>query len=158
MLAQSRGRGGRGTGGRCAALLAALAATSLLAGCGGGNKTPTKASFVTKANAICASLEQQLKELSNVRVQGGFEAKLEEGADTVAKSVAELRKIPLPPHETVPREWLHYRELAAQAAKRLISVAPTSPLRRVASEEEANAKQRANAVARSYGLTDCLST
>jgi hypothetical protein len=158
MLAQSRGLEGRGIAGPCAGLLAALAVAWLIAGCGGGHKSPTKASFVAKANAICSSLEQQLKELGGVRVQGGFEAKLEEGANTVAKSVAELRKIPLPPHETVPREWLRYRELAAAAAKRLISVAPTSPLRRVASEEEFKAKQRAAAVARSYGLTDCLST
>ena len=157
MLEQLRGLGWRGTAGPWAGLLAALAAMSLLAGCG-GHKAPTKAAFVAKANAICRSLEQQLKELGGVRVEGGFEAKLEEGAKTLGRSVAEVRKIPLPPHEAVPREWLHYRELAAAAAKRIVEVAPTSPLRRVASEEELKAKQHANTLARSYGLTDCLTT
>jgi hypothetical protein len=157
MLAQLRGLGGRPTAGASAPLLATLAAMWLLAGCG-GHKAPAKASFVAKANAICSSLEQQLKAITSVRVEGGFEAKLEEGANTVEQSVAELRKIPLPPHETVPREWLHYRELAAAAATRLIGTAPTSPLRRVAAEEESKAKQQANTLARAYGLTDCLTT
>jgi hypothetical protein len=137
--------------------LSALAAILLLTGCG-GNKAPTKASFVAKADAVCSSLEQQLKDIGTVRLQGGFEAKLEEGAQAVAQSVTELRKIPLPPHEAIPREWLRQRELAAAAAKRLVDTAPTSPLRRVAAEEEAQAKQQGRKLARSYGLTDCLTT
>jgi hypothetical protein len=157
MLAQLRGLRRRPTAGASAPLLAALAAMWLLAGCG-GHKAATKASFVAKANAICSSLEQQLKAIGSVRVEGGFEAKLEEGANTVKQSVAELRKIPLPPHETVPREWLHYRELAAAAAKRVSNAAPSSPQRRAASEEESTASKRATALARSYGLTDCLTT
>jgi hypothetical protein len=147
----------RSSGGPCAGALAALAAIWLLTGCG-GHTGPTKAAFVAKANAICRSLEQQLKEAGGVRVEGGFEAKLEEGAKTVAQSVAELRKIPLPPHEAVPREWLHFREQAAAAAKRVSDSAPSSGQRRAASEEEAKAKQSGSNVARSYGLTDCLNT
>lgn len=157
MLAQLRGPRGRPTAGASALLLAALAAMWLLAGCG-GHTAATKASFVAKANAICSSLEQQLKAISSVRVEGGFEAKLEEGAKTVEQSVAELRKIPPPPHEAVPREWLHYRELAAAAAKRVSDAAPASPQRRAAGEEELKAKQQAKTLARSYGLTDCLTS
>jgi hypothetical protein len=158
MLADWRGLRRRDSAAARAPLLAAVAAAGVLAGCGGGHKTATKSSFVAKANAVCAKLQQELREISGVRLQGGFEAKLEEGAKTVERSVAELRKIPLPPHEAVPREWLHYRELSAAAAKRLIEAAPTSPVRRRANEEEFQAKQLAYKLARPYGLTDCLTT
>jgi len=147
----------RGRSTPCAGALAALAAIWLLTGCG-GHAGPTKADFVAKASAICRSVEQQLKDVGSVPVEGGFEAKLEEGAKALAQSVAELRKIPLPPHEAVPREWLRFREQAAAAAKRVSDAAPSSGQRRAASEEEFKAKQSGSNVARSYGLTDCLNT
>jgi hypothetical protein len=141
-------RGSQRTG-PAAALLAAIA----LAGCGSGQAT--KASFVSKANSVCSALQEELRGVN--ATQGQVEAKLEEGVKVLQKYTDKLRKIPLPAHESVPREWLHYRELVAANAQRVVQVGPSNPIRKIAAEEEFKARQRAIELARSYGLTDCTS-
>jgi ribosomal protein L20A (L18A) len=137
------------------ALPAVLAAAGLLlAGCGGSRK-PTKAQYVAKANKECAALARSLNSIGS-RQGATFQQALVESVRAKEQANKSLHAIKLPADSGVPSQWLHYRDLALTAAQELLSTRPRSAKRRTLGAQYGAATDKAEAIARSYGLTACV--
>ena len=135
-------------------LPAVLAAAGLLlAGCGGSGK-PTKAQYVAKANAECAALARSLNTIGGR--QATFQQALVESVRAKEQANKRLHAIELPADSGVPSQWLHSRDLAVTAASALLNTRPRSAQRRTLGAQYAAATEKAEGIARSYGLTACV--
>jgi hypothetical protein len=135
-------------------LLALLAAAgALLAGCGGGGK-PTKAQYLAKANKECTALSAVLNAIGSRQVT--FQEALVESVKAKQQASERLHKIKLPANSRVASEWLHNRDLALTAAQGLVDTRPRSVQRRTLNKQFFAATDRAERIARSYGLTACV--
>jgi hypothetical protein len=125
----------------------------LLAGCGGSGK-PSKAQYLAKASKECAALAAELNAIG-VKV-GTFQEALVESVKAKEQGSERLHAIKLPADSGVPRQWLHYRDLALTAAREVVNTRPRSARRRTLNTQYYAATGRAERIARSYGLTACV--
>jgi hypothetical protein len=152
----------RGAARVCAPGAAALAALAVAAlpGCGGSSGPPTKAQYIARANAICRAEQQSLVLLSQSS-GSGLQAKLDEANRVRAQTTAKLAALKKPASDAVLSEWLRAR-VAALSFVRKITLKITEgkaetlgPAGKAANSGFIREMNRAAALARSYGLTDC---
>jgi hypothetical protein len=137
--------------------VAALIAIGVVTACGSSSSTAggtsTKAQYVARANAVCRDLNKSLKSVgenaSSIKVKVGQANQAREQAN------AKLRAIPMPAPATIPSEWLHFRETALLAVKKIPKAKPRSQESRAASLAYIKATEKAGALAKAYGLVAC---
>jgi hypothetical protein len=136
------------------AILAAVTAIGVVAGCG-SNSRPTKAAYNTRANRVCESLNQKMHAIAE-RPFGNLSAELKEVLKVKEQANTQLRAIRMPAADAVPSEWLRYRELAIGALKNIVRAKPRSPGARIANRAYVKANAKAEEIARAYGVTACV--
>ena len=85
-----------------------------------------------------------------------FQQALAESVKAKEQASKRLRAIELPADSGVPSQWLHYRDLALTAAQGLVNTRPRSAQRRTLGAQYSAATEKAEGIARSYGLTACV--
>jgi hypothetical protein len=144
---------------RAASWAGALVAVLVVAGCGGSSSTsgaPTKAQYIARVSAVCSALTHRADAISEAA--HNFEAAVREVVTAYEHADAQLRAIPRPASDTVPSEWLHWRETGTAAMRRAIDAKAYSHERTVASSEEFKAREKARILAKGYGLAACVNT
>ena len=119
-----------------------------------GKSEPTKAQFISRANAVCADEEKRVKRLAEER--NTPDELVRESFRVHEAFNAKLRAIPVPPKEKVPREWLHARETAIAASKKILVTKPHSHENDAANKAYSQGEKRAVQLALSYGLRKCI--
>lgn len=133
-----------------------MAVTGCGSSSGNTSSAPTKAQYIARVNAVCSELEHRADTISEGA--HNFEAAVREVVDAYEHADAKLREIPLPASDTVPSEWLHWRETQTAAMRRAIDAKAYSHERTVASSDEFKAKEKAGTLAKTYGLAACVRT
>jgi hypothetical protein len=138
-----------------ATLMLAGVAVVAVAGC--GKSKPTKSQYLSRANAICAEENRDLKRLAE-RGRQITRQELINGTIRIRTSAnVRLRKIAVPTNETKPAEWLHQRETAIEEMKKIFfTTKPRSAEKRAAGVAYNNAVSAALRIAVPYGLTSCI--
>jgi hypothetical protein len=139
------------------ASLATASLVALMCGCGssGSSKSIPKSEYISRANAVCSSLQTALRSIGG-NTQA-FRPKVVEAIRAREHANAQLRAIPLPASKTIILEWLQERERIPVATKKANAAKPRSTANEIANAEEAAALDKARALALSYGLTSCYS-
>jgi hypothetical protein len=133
-------------------LALAVLTVAVIAGC--GKSQPTKAQYVARANKLCAAENKTLKAFAEMRktpeelINGSF--RIREHAN------AQLRAIRIPPKEKVPAEWLHLRESAIRAARKIFKTKPHTPQNKAANAAYNQLEGAAVKIALNYGLGECF--
>jgi len=138
----------------CAAALAALAVVALV-GCGSSGR-PTKAQYIARANALCRAEHQRLISIA-LSPASSLQAEADEVNRVRAQTNQKLAALKKPVSGGVLSDWLKARAAALSFARKVIfgKTKRADPARRAAERGYTRETDRAFALARSYGLTDC---
>ncbi len=144
-------RGARAAGRTLALCTAALSLA--LAGCGGGSSAPTKAQYLSKVNALCASEQQQLTQAALERVK--LAVALDHDVAIRERVLGEIEAVKKPSSEAITPEWLALRRKALALAKRISVLGLGSRAARPLNLEYVLVNNKALRIANEYGLTSC---
>jgi hypothetical protein len=145
----------------------ALAAAVLLAGCGGGHKSPSRAQFIARADRICADTNAQYPAIERTlkSVLGTSSPDLQAGADALVRArrlgergLARLRAL-LVPHGDEARissMWAAVEDEVAAIGRLANGVRRNDPkLATPAQTDILTAAQRYKDIASGYGFREC---
>jgi hypothetical protein len=133
--------------------LTVLAAAVALAGCGGSSET-TKADYIKKVNALCASEKAAMDAIAVAKVK--LTVTLDESNRERERANSLIAAVKLPKKEPISSEWLAARQAALKAAKADSAAGFGTKAARGPEREYFAANSRAERLARAYGLTKCV--
>jgi len=131
----------------------AAAALLALAGCGGGSSTPTKAQYVAKVNALCATEQQQLTQIALEHVK--LSVTLDHANGVREQALMQIEAVKKPSSEAISPEWLQLRRRALELSKKVAAAGPGSSAARPLDREYVVVTNKARALGLAYGLTSC---
>jgi hypothetical protein len=136
-------------------LAPALASLALvgLAGCGGGSSAPTKAQYIVKVNAICATEQQQLTQVALAKVK--LLTAIAESVRVREAALLKIEAVKSPSGEAISPEWVAQRRRALAATKKISAANLRSAEARELNRAFVASYNSALRLARSYGLTSC---
>jgi hypothetical protein len=137
-----------------AGLAGAVLLVAALAGCGGSSAT-TKAQWITKVNAICATEYEELFRVA--QSQASYNTRVDEANATRERADAKLVTVKAPKSEAITPEWLLLRQRALVAGKRFAAAKQGSREQEALDVEIAELNNHALQIAKAYGLTECKS-
>jgi hypothetical protein len=133
-------------------LVLACALPALAAGCGGSGGT-TKAGYVAKVNALCATEKQEIRQLS---FSHASLISLVSRDNRVRENVAaQIEAIKPPSSEAISPEWLALRRAAISAANKVAAAGLPSSIARAQGLVFNEESEKARRLAIPYGLTEC---
>jgi hypothetical protein len=138
-----------------ARLAPALALTALLAlaGCGGGSSRPTKAQYIAKVNAICATERQQLTQLALAKTK--LTETLDRANAAREQIIAQIEAVKTPSREAITPEWLELRKRALSLAKRISAAGLGSRTSQPLNREYVVVSNKTEKLGLAYGLSSC---
>jgi hypothetical protein len=134
---------------RALAAAIAVAAVTAIAGCGKSGP-PSKAEYVTRANAICAEEKQRMTSIALQRES--LVQAIDESNQARAQAAAKLEKLQKPAASAAISEWLAARATALAAARAVSA----NRRDRAANRAYLRAAARAESLARALGVTNCV--
>lgn len=137
----------------------------IVAGCGDDKKTPTKAEYITKADAICSEGKTKSKVYSDQLDKLPQDAKLtdtvpaiEGGLKTTRTYQAKLKDLKRPSEDKATLDsYFGYLDQTITAGERLLAAVKTNDLKKVQTAGAANPQLKADRkrVARDFGFKHC---
>jgi hypothetical protein len=134
---------------RALAAAIALVAMTAIAGCGKSGP-PSKAEYVTRANAICIDERQRMTSIALQRES--LVQAIDESNQARAQTAAKLEKLQKPAASAAVSEWLAARATALAAARAVSA----NRRDRAANRAYLRAAARAEALAKALGVTSCV--
>lgn len=128
------------------------AAVVALAGCG-GSSTPTKAQYIAKVNAICATEQHELDQVALASTK--LLAKISEAIQIRERANAHIEAVKLPKSEPISPEWIVLRRRAVAATKKIAAAPLRSKEDAVQNRIYITTSNGARKLAIAYGLTSC---
>jgi hypothetical protein len=141
----------------------AVATALALTGCGGGSSV-SKPQYIARVNALCLKEQRLMGGLA--ATQNKFKALVEASNRQRERTLAEIEAVPVPSANAISPEWLSLRRSALAAAKEFAALGYEGPQTRLTPADAAklraanrayfHANDGAAAIARAYGLTNCV--
>jgi hypothetical protein len=133
-------------------LLAFAGVLLALAGCGGSSGN-TKADYVKKVNALCATEQKEINLLANSH--SSLIALVSSENRVREKTAALIEAVKEPSSEPISPEWMNLRRAAIAAANKVAAAGLPSKTANQQTLVFNVATQKARTIASEYGLSEC---